>query len=71
METLPPFDYPIEAVLVEKKNTENGIIGKVSHENVLFEASLDLVPEATPGDKLLIINRVAVQIIKEKQNEVH
>jgi len=71
MENLPPFDYPIEAILVEKKHTENGVIGKVSHNNVLFETSLDLVPDATPGDRLLIVNRVAIQILKDDEDAVH
>lgn len=71
MNILPPFDYPIEARLVSKRETEDGIVGKVTYGNVSFETSLDLVPDASPGDRLLIVNRVAIQILRGSENEVH
>ena len=71
MSNLPPSDYPIEAILVEKKETEEGIMGKVAYGRVQFETSLDLVPDAVPGDRLLIVNRVAIQILQDGEDEIH
>lgn len=71
MSNLPPSDYPIEAMLVEKKKTEEGIIGKVAYGSVQFETSLDLVPDAMPGDRLLVVNRIAIQILQDSENEIH
>ena len=54
------------ARLVEVRTADEGRVGRVSVRGARTEVALDLVPDACPGDTVLVQAGVALSLVKDE-----
>ncbi len=65
-------DIPFEAVILQLEETDEGRMAWVEYRGVRVRVSLALVPDARPGDRVLVQGRTALSVlIEESRNAVH
>ncbi len=62
------LDVPFEATILRIEEGEDGRLAWVEYRGVRVQVSLAFVPNARPGDRVLVQGRVALSLISEESD---